>query len=218
MRFAKTQTRHPVKVAVPGPVTVVDTTFDEFYGDEAALAMDAASALNQELLELQAAGCDVIQIDEPAMTRHHEKVARYGARALDRCLVGVSVPTIVHLCYGYPGPSERQHHYEYPALLEILSDTNIAGYSLEFARSGYDPTLLKACRNRLVMFGCVDPGDAPPEPLDLVLRRILGALEHVDPKQLLVAPDCGLVTASRALGRAKMALLVAAANEARNRL
>ena len=52
---------------------------------------------------MQAAGCDVLQIDEPAMTRYHDKVRAYGAKALDRCLDGITVPTVVHLCYGYPG-------------------------------------------------------------------------------------------------------------------
>ena len=73
---------------VPGPMTVIDSTLDEFYKDEAAMAMDVAAALNEELRDLQAAGCDVIEIDEPAMTRYHEKVFAYGAKALDRCLEG----------------------------------------------------------------------------------------------------------------------------------
>ena len=87
--------------------------------DEEALAIDVASVLNLELLDLQEVGCDVLQIDEPAMTRYHEKVAAYGARALDRCLEGIHVPTIVHLCYGYPGGG-GQHEYEYPDLLREL--------------------------------------------------------------------------------------------------
>lgn len=162
-RFARARTRRPLKMAVPGPVTVVDTTYDEAYGDEAALAMDIAEALNEELLELQAAGCGFIQIDEPAMTRYHEKTAAYGMQALDRCLQGITVPTIVHLCYGYPGTGGLQHEYEYPELLEMLMETSIGGFSLEFARSGYDPSILRACEDRLVVYGCVDPGDTPPE-------------------------------------------------------
>ena len=84
-------------------MTVIDSALNESYKDEAEMAMDIAAAINAELLDLQAAGCDMFQLDEPAMTRYHEKVVAYGARALDRCLEGVTVPTIVHLCYGYPG-------------------------------------------------------------------------------------------------------------------
>ena len=218
LRFARAHTARLLKMAVPGPMTIVDTTYDEAYGDEEALALDVAAALNQELLDLQAAGCDVVQIDEPAMTRYHEKVAAYGARALDRCLQGVTIPSIVHLCYGYPGPDPRQHQYEYPELLELLMQTGIGGFSVEFARSGYDPAILAACEGRLVMFGCVDPGDSPPEPIAHITDRVRAVLRHVPPERLLLAPDCGLMTISRELARAKARLLVDAAQEVRSTL
>ncbi len=211
LRFAKAHTLRPIKMAVPGPVTVVDSTLDEAYRDEQALAMDVASAINAELLDLQAAGCDVLQIDEPAMTRYHEKVAAYGARALDRCLEGVHVPTIVHLCYGYPGGAGHQHEYEYPELLDELMKTRIGGFSVEFARSNYNPALLSVCKERLVMFGCVDPGDSPPPLPAVVVDRVRTALKYVDPAKMLLAPDCGLMTIDRELARAKARLLVEAA-------
>lgn len=217
-RFARAQSIRPVKMAVPGPLTVVDTTYDEAYGDEAALAMDVAGALNEELLDLQAAGCAVIQIDEPAMTRYHEKTAAYGVRALERCLQGITVPTFIHLCYGYPGTGGLQHEYEYPELLAMLMTTSIGGFSLEFARSGYDPAILRACEGRSIMFGCVDPGDVPTESLDVVLGRIRSALEHVPSTKLLIAPDCGLMTVSREQAREKASLLVQAAAEVRRTL
>jgi 5-methyltetrahydropteroyltriglutamate--homocysteine methyltransferase len=219
VRFARAHTTRPLKMAVPGPMTVVDSTYDDAYGDEGTLAMDVAAALNAELLDLQAAGCDVVQIDEPAMTRYHEKAAAYGAQALDRCLEGLTIPSIVHLCYGYPGPGARQQHeYEYPELLALLMETRIGGFSLEFARSGYDPMLLGACGDRLVMYGCVDPGDAPPEPLEVVVGRVQAALKYVRPDRLLLAPDCGLMTVSRELAYAKARLLAAAARAVRQGL
>ena len=219
LRFVKSHTVLPAKVAVPGPLTVVDTTYDEYYHDEAALAMDVAAAINAEILELQAAGCDIIQIDEPAMTRYHEKTAEFGARALNRCLEGVTVPTVVHLCYGYPRGGTQQHEYTYPELLETLMDTNIGGFSMEFARSGYDPAILQGCGDRLVMYGCVDPSDARPlESQEEVVGRIRAALQHVRPEQLLIAPDCGLMTITREQARAKMERLVSAAREVRESL
>ncbi len=217
LRFAKAHTAKPVKIAVPGPMTIVDTTYDEAYGDEAALAMDAARALNAEILDLQAAGADVVQIDEPAMTRYHEKTADYGAQALDRCLDGVSVPTIVHLCYGYPGSgAEDQHSYTYPELLDLLTQTRVSGFSLEFARSRYDSAeVLGHCRGRLVMFGCVDPGDSPLEDVEGLTRLAQEALEYVAPEHLMLAPDCGLMTISRSLARAKARVLAEAAHAVR---
>jgi 5-methyltetrahydropteroyltriglutamate--homocysteine methyltransferase len=216
--FAKAHTAMPVKMAVPGPMTVVDTTYDEYYGDEEKLAMDVAAALNEELLALEAAGCDVAQIDEPAMTRYHEKAAAYGVRALDRCLEGVTMPTIVHLCYGYPGAGQRQHEYEYPELLELLMKSRVGGFSVEFARSGFDPAVLAICKGRLVVFGCVDPGETPPEPLKKVVARVGAALNYVEPERLLLAPDCGLMTIDRELAMEKARLLVQTASEIRRNL
>jgi len=217
LRFAKSQTRSPVKMDVPGPMTVVDSTLDEHYNDEAAMAMDVAAALNQELLDLQAAGCDVLQIDEPAMTRYHEKVFAYGAKALDRCLEGIHVPTIVHLCYGYPGGG-GQHEYEYPELLEQLMQTRISGFGVEFARSEYDPAVLAIAKGRIVMFGCVDPGNTPVPPIAKTVERVRMALKYVEPNNLWLAPDCGLMTISRELANAKAKLLVNVAADIRKTL
>jgi 5-methyltetrahydropteroyltriglutamate--homocysteine methyltransferase len=196
-------------------MTVVDSTVDEIYKDEAALAMDVAAAINEELRDLQAAGCDVLQIDEPAMTRYHEKVFEYGSRALDRCLEGIHIPTMVHLCYGYPGGGGRQHEYEYPELLQELLKTRIGGFGVEFARSGYDPAVLGIAKGKLIMFGCVDPSDAPIPPASEVVERVRGALKYIEPKNLLLAPDCGLMTISRELAQAKAKLLVEVAKECR---
>ena len=218
VRFAKAHSARPLKMALAGPMTVIDSALNEAYADEAELAMDIAAAVNAELLDLQKAGCDMFQLDEPAMTRYHEKVLDYGARALDRCLDGVSVPTIVHLCYGYPGGAELQHHYTYPELLEALMQTRIAGFTVEFARSNYDPVILKPYRDRLIMFGCIDPGNSPAPSVDAVKRRVAQAIEHLDPQRLLLAPDCGLMTISRSLARQKIAVMVAAAKALRQEL
>ena len=218
VRFAKAHTGKPVKMALAGPMTVIDSSLNEHYADEVEMAMDVAAAINAELLDLQAAGCDLFQLDEPAMTRYHEKVMAYGAAALDRCLQGVTVPAIVHLCYGYPGGAALQHNYTYPELLDRLMQTKIAGFTVEFARSNYDPAILKPYRDKLIMFGCIDPGNTPAPALDAVKRRIAAALEHLDPTRLLLAPDCGLMTISRDLAREKLAVMVAAARELRKGL
>jgi 5-methyltetrahydropteroyltriglutamate--homocysteine methyltransferase len=217
VRFAKAHTRQPLKLAVAGPLTIVDSTLDEFYGDEEALAMDAAVAINAELRDLETAGCDMLQIDEPAMTRYHDKVFAFGARALDRCLDGITVPTVVHLCYGYPGGLPLQHHLTYPKLLDALLETRIGGVSVEFGRSEFDPAVLAAFRGRLIMFGCVDPGAAPTPTVEAVKRRVAGLLDRVaiDPRHVLLAPDCGLMTIGRALARAKIKVMVEAAKELR---
>jgi len=218
LTFAKTYTGRPVKMALAGPMTVIDSSLNEAYADEGEMAMDIAAAVNAELLDLQAAGCDLLQLDEPAMTRYHEKVFDYGAAALDRCLDGVTVPVIVHLCYGYPGGASLQHQYTYPELLDRLMQTRIAGFTVEFGRSSYDPAILKPYRERLFMFGCIDPGNSPVPTVDAVKRRVASALDHLDPARVMLAPDCGLMTISRALARDKLAVMVAAAKDLRQGL
>jgi 5-methyltetrahydropteroyltriglutamate--homocysteine methyltransferase len=215
LKFARAHTALPLKMAVAGPMTMIDSTLNTFYKDEGELAMDIAVAVNAELLELQAAGCDMLQIDEPAMTRYHQKVFDYGARALDRCLEGITVPTLVHLCYGYPGGDTPQHEHTYPELLDALMKTRIGGFTVEFGRSDYDPSLLAACGDRLIMFGCVDPGNTPAPSVDELKRRVASLLDHVDPGRVMLGPDCGLMTISRPLARAKLTAMVGAARELR---
>jgi 5-methyltetrahydropteroyltriglutamate--homocysteine methyltransferase len=218
-RFAKAHTKRPLKMQVPGPMTVIDSSLNEFYKDEAELAFDIAVALNQELREMQAAGCDVIQIDEPAMTRYHDKLRDYGAKALDLCLEGITVPTLVHLCYGYPGTSAtKQHEYQYTGVLPELMKTRISGFTVEFGRSPFDPEVLKACGDRIVMYGCIDPGDTPAPSVDSVKRRVAGVLEHLSPDQVWLAPDCGLMTISRELATQKLQVMVQAAKALRREL
>jgi 5-methyltetrahydropteroyltriglutamate--homocysteine methyltransferase len=216
--FAESHSERPIKMALAGPMTVIDSSLNEAYADEGEMAMDIAAAVNDELIDLQAAGCDVLQLDEPAMTRYHEKVFEYGAAALDRCLDGIKVPVIVHLCYGYPGGASLQHNYTYPKLLDRLMDTRISGFTVEFGRSDYDPAILRPYRERLFMFGCIDPGNTPAPSVDAVKRRVAAALEHLDPARVMLAPDCGLMTISRALAREKLAVMVAAAKELRKEL
>jgi 5-methyltetrahydropteroyltriglutamate--homocysteine methyltransferase len=218
-RFAKAHTERPLKMQVPGPMTVVDSSLDEFYGDESELAFDVAAALNEELLDMQTAGCDVIQIDERAMTRYHDKLRAYGAEALDRCLDGITIPTLVHLCYGYPGGDQPpQHEYEYTQVLPELMKTRISGFTVEFGRSRFDPGVLKACGDRIVMFGCIDPGDTPAPSVESVKRRVAGVLEHLSPDRVWLAPDCGLMTISRELATQKLEVMVEAAKTLRSQI
>jgi 5-methyltetrahydropteroyltriglutamate--homocysteine methyltransferase len=215
LRTAKSHTGRPIKMAVPGPMTVIDSSANEFYRDEEELAFDIAAAINAELRDLQDAGADVLQIDEPAMTRYHDKVRGYGAKALDRCLDGIRVPTIVHLCYGYPGGGALQHQYEYEGLLPFLMQTRIGGFTVEFGRSAFDPKVLRLCGDRIVMFGCIDPGDSPVPTVDAVERRVGEVLDVLDPGQVWLAPDCGLMTIGRTLASEKLAVMVEAAKRLR---
>jgi 5-methyltetrahydropteroyltriglutamate--homocysteine methyltransferase len=111
-----------------------------------------------------------------------------------------------------------QHQFAYPQLLDALLQTRISGLTVEFARSDFDPAVLRVCRDRLVMFGCIDPGDTPAPSVDWVKHRVRQALRHLDPQRLLLAPDCGLMTISRSLAREKLRVMVDAAAQLRQEL
>ncbi len=65
-RFLRTETKYLTKFTLPGPMTMVDTLYDDHYHSRAKLAAEFAGILTQETREIAAAGIDVIQFDEPA--------------------------------------------------------------------------------------------------------------------------------------------------------
>ena len=82
MEFLRASTKHPVKMTLPGPFTMAKQAQDDFYKDEAAMAMDYADAVNAEIRDLFKAGADIVQIDEPWMVQHPDKAREYGFLAV----------------------------------------------------------------------------------------------------------------------------------------
>lgn len=217
--FLMREATAPVKVTLPGPMTVWDTVADEHYGDARALALDYAAAINEEARELDALGPAVIQFDEPVFSRYPELVAEWGISALDRCLEGLSAETAVHVCYSYPMPGvARPIQDSYPVILKELEKSRVDCLALEFEASGLDPALLRLCPSKTVIFGCIDNGNETPETPEYVARKLLAAAEHLSPEKIQAAPDCGLVPLDRDSARAKLEALVEGARIARERV
>jgi 5-methyltetrahydropteroyltriglutamate--homocysteine methyltransferase len=221
LRFLKAHTSRPVKVTIPGPMTIADTAHDAYYGDERIFAFALAAAINAEARALAAAGADVIQIDEPTFNIYLDKVAAWGVEALDRCLDGVAAATAVHVCYGYGTAAvlawkqQNTDWDQYRRLLPLLRASRVQQVSLEFAASGVDPAVLEEVGDKTVLYGCVDVSLAPPEPPAVIAGRIRAALRYVPPERLLPSTDCGMAPLPRALARAKLEALVAAARQVR---
>ena len=157
LRFLKAETSHPVKMTLPGPMTVVDSTFDAYYGNERDYAMAVAAAINREALELDKLEPAVIQFDEPVFSRYPEKVADWGVDALNRCVEGLKATTAVHVCYSYAMPGvPRPIKPSYPVILAELERSAIDQLALEFEAPGLDTDLLELCPSKTVLFGCVD--------------------------------------------------------------
>src|ERR1700755_3591622 len=100
-RVARTHTTRLLKFTLPGPMTIIDTIADQYYGDRVKMAFAFAELLNREALALQADGVDVIQFDEPAFNVYMDDVRAWGVEALELAVQGVKVTTAVPICYGY---------------------------------------------------------------------------------------------------------------------
>lgn len=225
LAFAKSHTRRSVKVALPGPMTMVDTTLDEHYrSDEESLAMRFAALLNAEARALAAAGADVIQFDEPCFNIYLDKVKAWGVRALEAAIDGVACTTAIHICYSYGIPrvlAWKQTNTEwgqYAVTLPLLRETPIDQISVECAASGVDVAVLEGARGKDVLLGVIDVGTEEVESPALVAERIRKALPYVDPARLFPCTDCGLVPRTRQAARGKLRALVEGAGLVRNEL
>lgn len=219
LRFLLTNTTSPVKVTLPGPMTVVDSTYDDFYGDERSFALAVADALNREAKALDALGPAVIQFDEPVFSRYPDKVAEWGIEALDRCADGLRAQSAVHICYSYAMPGvERPIRASYPKILAELEHSQIDQLALEFQAPGLDPALLELCPSKTVLFGCIDNADPKTENAEQIALRLLTAAERHDPEKIQAAPDCGLTLLTQSAARDKLSALFRGAQIALDQL
>src|SRR5215218_11056743 len=192
MKFLRENTDRAAKITLPGPFTMSQQARDEFYKDDEELAMAFAAAVNAEALDLQKAGADVIQLDEPWVRNNPDLARRYAVKAINRALEGITVPTVVHLCFGYaavvPGASKPAGY----AFLAELEDCVAEKISIEAPQPKLDLGVLKDLSSKKIMLGVLDLGDPIIESSASVADRIRDGLKHVPPERLVVAPDCGM--------------------------
>ena len=206
VEFLRAHTDRATKITVPGPFTMSQQAQDDFYGDPAELAMAYAAAVNEEIKDLHAAGADVVQLDEPYMQARSEKAREFGVKALERALEGVTGTTALHICFGYAALiHERPEGYSF---LPELEDTAIDQVSLETAQSNLDCKVLEGLPSKTVILGVLDLSTHEVESPETVAGRIRKALPHIDPKRLIIAPDCGLKYLPREVARGKMRAMV----------
>jgi 5-methyltetrahydropteroyltriglutamate--homocysteine methyltransferase len=199
--FLVRHTTHATKITVPGPFTLAQQVQNEFYADEAEMAMDLAVAVNEELRELKATGVDVVQLDEPWVRAAPDKAARYGVPAMNRALSGIAGPTIVHICLGY-GHLVRNKPSGY-AFLPQLADSAATQISLEAAQPRLDLGVLQELSGKTILLGVLDLGDPAVESAETVAARLREGLRHVAAERLVAAPDCGMkyLPRERAFGK-----------------
>ncbi len=216
MRFLRRNTDRAVKMTLPGPFTMAQQAQNDHYNDEESLIMDYAAAVNEEVLDLFAAGADVVQIDEPYMQARPEKAKQYAVKALDRALQGARGTTAVHLCFGYAQVvKEKPSGYSF---LPQLAQSAVQQISIEAAQPELDLSELQELSGKTIILGVLDLNDHTPETPETVARRIREALRYVPPERLIPAPDCGMKYLPRDVAYRKLRALVVGAAIVREEL
>ena len=208
-RFLRRNTDRRIKMTVPGPFTMTQQAQNDHYAHPADAAMDYAQAVREEIRDLFAAGCDIVQIDEPYMQARPEAAREYGLAALAHALDGVEGETAVHICFGYAHViHERPSGYSF---LPELAGCSCAQVSIETAQSHLDCSVLEGLRGKKVMVGCIDLSTDEVETPELVAERIRRALPHVAAEDVILAPDCGMKYLNRDVADAKLRAMAAGA-------
>jgi 5-methyltetrahydropteroyltriglutamate--homocysteine methyltransferase len=207
MEFLRANTALPAKITLPGPFTMVQQAKNEFYKDDEEMAMDFAAAVNAEARDLQQAGADVIQLDEPWLRHDPEAAKRYAVKAINRALQGITVPTVVHLCFGYAAVVAGSAKPTGYSFLPGLADSIAQQISIEAAQPKLDLGVLKDLAGKKIMLGVLDLGDNTVESPELVAQRIRAGLKYVKAADLIPAPDCGMKYMPREVAFGKLKAL-----------
>ena len=223
-QLLRANTTKKIKFTLPGPMTIVDTVSDQYYGDKINMAMAFAELLNQEALALQADGVDIIQFDEPAFNVYMKEAADWGVKALEVAARGLTCTTAVHICYGYGikanddwkktlGDQWRQ----YEEVLPALAKSSIQQVSLECYHSHVPPHLMALLEGKDVMVGVIDVASDEIETPEQIADTIGKALEYVPKNRLIACTNCGLAPMSREIAIKKLQALGLGAALARQR-
>ncbi len=225
LRFLRGQTKRPIKLSLPGPMTMVDTLYDNHYRSREKLAREFAAILNQEARELERAGADVIQFDEPAFNVYMDEVADWGIQALEAAAGGLKCKTAVHICYGYGikanidwkrtlGSEWRQYEATFP----LLARSKIDQVSLECANSHVPLELLALLKGKDVLVGAIDVANDTVENPEQVAATIRAAMKFVPPEKLYPCTNCGMVPLAREVALGKLKALASGAALVRREL
>ena len=223
--FMRANTDRALKITLPGPMTICDTLADGHYGRRADMAMRFAELLNEEAREIEAAGADVIQFDEPAFNVFLDEVRDWGLPALERAMQGLRATTVVHICYGYGieanirwkeslGDQWRQYEQIFP----WINASSVRQVSLEFAGSRVPHEVLRLLPDKELLVGAIEVLPGKLESAEEVAHNIFEATRHVEKSRLLPCTNCGMAPLSAELARGKLHALGAGAAIARQRI
>jgi len=211
----------PVKVTIPGPMTITDTIANTHYTSDEEMGYDLAIAINTEIKRLVDAGCTYIQVDEPLFARKPNNALAFGIKNLEKCFEGINqnnVEKITHICCGYPDKIDSVNYPKapldsYKKIAKALDSSKIDSVSLEDAHRYNDLSLLKNYKNTKIIFGVIKIASSKIETVEEIENRMKETLKFISKEQLIVAPDCGLGHLSRGLAIKKLKIMSLAAKK-----
>ena len=211
----------PVKVTIPGPMTITDTISNTYYTSDEEMGYDLAIAINTEIKRLVDAGCTYIQVDEPLFARKPNNALAFGIKNLEKCFEGINqnnVEKITHICCGYPDKIDSVNYPKapldsYKKIAKALDSSKIDSVSLEDAHRYNDLSLLKNYKNTKIIFGVIKIASSKIETVEEIENRMKETLKFISKEQLIVAPDCGLGHLSRELAIKKLKIMSLAAKK-----
>lgn len=224
-RAARGHTTRKLKFTLPGPMTIIDTLSDSYYGDRVKMAFAFADLLNQEAKALQADGVDMIQFDEPAFNVFMDEVNDWGIEALTRAAEGLTCKTAVHICYGYGikantdwkeslGAEWRQYEQIFP----VIDKSPIQQVAIECRNSHVPLELLALLKGKIVQAGVIDVASDIVETPDDVVKTIEAVMKFVPKENIVATTNCGMAPMRRDIAEAKLRALGAGAKLAREKL
>lgn len=224
-RVARTHTKKKLKFTLPGPMTIIDTIADRYYGDRVKMAFAFAELLNEEAKALQADGVDLVQFDEPAFNVYMDEVNDWGIKALERAAQGLTCATAVHICYGYGikantdwketlGSQWRQYEQIFPA----IDASPIQQVAIECRNSKVPLDLLGLLKNKIVQAGVIDVASDTVETAEDVVQVIDAVSKFVPKSNIIATTNCGMAPMRREIAEAKLMALGAGAALAREKL
>jgi 5-methyltetrahydropteroyltriglutamate--homocysteine methyltransferase len=223
-RHARAHSTRKLKFTLPGPMTIIDTIADNYYGDRVKMAFAFARLLNEEARGLAADGVDVIQFDEPAFNVYMDEVRDWGVEAIHTAIAGLSCASAVHICYGYGikanvdwkatlGGEWRQYEQTFPA----LAASRIDQVSLECRNSRVPMDLLSLLPGKAIQIGAIDVATDTIETADEVASVISQVMKFVRKDKIIVSTNCGMAPMQPDVAWAKLAALAQGAELAKQR-
>ena len=211
----------PVKITIPGPMTIADTIANTYYKSDDKMGFDLAEVINVEIKRLQKAGCKYIQVDEPLFARKPQQAIDFGIDNLAKCFEGLEnteVEKITHICCGYPDKLDVINYPKapldsYKKIAKALDASLIDSVSIEDAHRYNDLELLRNFTKTKVIFGFIKIASSQIETKEEIENRVLDALNYIDKQQLIAAPDCGLGHLPRQLAIEKLKIMVGVAKK-----